>query len=114
MGKTDFKEIPITHSMFLILCALGEPNHGYAIMKQIDHMTRGEYPMGPATLYSTTKQLLKAQLIEEVASADPRRRTYAMTDTGRAVLRKEAMSYTRLGRIGLASLEGKESTHDEE
>ena len=77
----------LTPLMFQILVALSEgEHHGYAIMQQIDERTSGAFTIGAGTLYRAVKQLVDAELIEEVApepGAHRQRRTYRLTATGR-------------------------------
>ncbi|MEZ4552938.1 MAG: PadR family transcriptional regulator [Dehalococcoidia bacterium] len=75
---------------FQVLMTLSEgERHGYAIMREL---AVGGVRMGPGTLYGAVKRLIEQHWIEEVATgdSDPRRRTYRLTDSGRAVLRSEA------------------------
>lgn len=63
-----------------ILLALGQPRHGYAVMAFLEEQHSG-LQMGPATLYTTLKNLLKAGLIEELPEQGTRR-TYRRTPLG--------------------------------
>ncbi len=100
-------ELPLSPAMFYILLALPDgPKHGYAVMKEVEHMTDGAMVLGPGTLYGALKRLLKAQLIVETdkrpirALDDERRRYYALTAQGRRVLAGEV---DRLAKaVGLA------------
>lgn len=86
--------LPLTPAVFHILLALsaGE-RHGYGIMQEVDARTDGIVPMGPGTLYGSIKRMALAGLIEssgERQEGGERRRYYALTKLGRAVLRAEA------------------------
>jgi len=68
---------------FSILFALSlKPRHGYELMQQIEHDSKGIVKIGPGALYGTIKQLHDEGLIEEVPSAEDRRRYYRLTKKG--------------------------------
>lgn len=68
---------------FDIVVALGAgPAHGYEIMKRVDQLRGGKKDLGPAQLYTGLQKLLDLGLIEEIASDDPRRRVYELTQKG--------------------------------
>ena len=67
---------------FYILFALAEgEKHGYAIMKEVENVSGGQFTMGPGTLYTTIQRLLELGLIEETStsSSPERRRRSAVT-----------------------------------
>ncbi|MGD8329542.1 MAG: PadR family transcriptional regulator [Acidobacteriota bacterium] len=77
---------PLTPLMFQILVALsGGDQHGYAILQEIEERTGGAFRIGAGTLYRAIKQLVDADLIEEIAGDDghSQRRTYRITQQGR-------------------------------
>src|SRR5438477_8809916 len=86
--------LPLTPAMFHVLVALADgETHGYAIMKEVEHLTRGTVRLSTGTLYGIIKRLLNDGLIRErgrAAAADERRRTYELTAFGRDVARAEA------------------------
>lgn len=89
---------------FHILLALtGGERHGLGIADEIEAITEGAVQLGPATLYRSLKELAASGLVSEVTprepDADPRRRTYALTDAGRAALQADALRYERLSRL---------------
>jgi DNA-binding PadR family transcriptional regulator len=62
-------------------------------MQEVEAHTGGVIPMGPGTLYGSIKRMVASGLIEssgERQEEGERRRYYAMTPLGRAVLRAEA------------------------
>ena len=100
--------------MHILLALSGGDKHGYAIMKEVDALTRGSMTMGPGTLYGTVKRLLQAGLIEETEERpdpqfdDERRRYYRLTGFGARVLdleiaRMEQLANVARGRRTLAS-----------
>lgn len=83
--KTD----QLTDSMFYIMAALTKPRHGYAIMSLIEESTNGAITIGPASMYTIIKKLLKQEWIYLHDGSDARRKTYLLTDKGRAVLEED-------------------------
>ncbi|WP_150284301.1 PadR family transcriptional regulator [Rummeliibacillus sp. TYF-LIM-RU47] len=78
----------LTDSMFYIMAALAKPRHGYAIMSLIEERTFGAITIGPASMYTIIKKLLKEDWIYLYDGTNPRRKTYLLTQKGRDVLVK--------------------------
>lgn len=94
---------PLPAAALHILLALGtEERHGYAIMREVEHMTNGATRMGPGTLYTAIQKLLASGLIEESTERpdpildDERRRYYRVTAAGREVVRSESQRLAAL------------------
>lgn len=85
MKKTE----QLTDSMFYIMAALIKPRHGYAIMSLIEETTNGAITIGPASMYTIIKKLLKQEWIYLYDGSDSRRKTYLLTDKGRKVLEED-------------------------
>lgn len=83
---------PMTEAMYYILLALINPNHGYQLMTAVEQVSNGRVKMGPGTLYGVLTRLQKDNLIK-ILNDDGRRKTYAITEVGRASLKVE---YERL------------------
>ncbi|MBP3951764.1 PadR family transcriptional regulator [Bacillus suaedae] len=101
--KTDEQ---LTDSMFYIMAALTKPRHGYAIMALIEEKTKGAISIGPASMYTIIKKLLKQEWIYLYDGSVPRRKTYLLTEKGKEVL--EADVKLRKVMIELAELGLKE------
>lgn len=84
--------LPLTHRTFLILWALArEDLHGYALLGEVEELSRGRVTIMPASLYESVATLAERGLIEETEDeGDGRRRTYRLTDFGREVVLAEA------------------------
>ena len=99
--------LPLSPAMFHVLVALADGDtHGYAIMKEVEHLTSGAVRLSTGTLYGIIKRLLADGLIREIAGragrlrdkgaaasqaqGDERRRSYALTPFGKEVARAEA------------------------
>ncbi|MCL1950702.1 MAG: PadR family transcriptional regulator [Turicibacter sp.] len=95
----------LTDSFYYILIALLVPRHGYLIMKYIEELSGGDFVMGPATLYTIIKKLLKAELITPHSEVD-RKKIYLITDKGRELLVHEVKRREKMVRHGIEALEG--------
>ncbi|MEK5102738.1 PadR family transcriptional regulator [Cytobacillus sp. FSL W7-1323] len=82
-------EVQITDSMFYIMTALTRPRHGYAIMSLIEVTTQGRIAIGPASMYTIIKKLLKQEWIYLQDGSDSRRKVYELTKQGKVVLKDE-------------------------
>jgi DNA-binding PadR family transcriptional regulator len=84
-------------SDFHILLALaGGPLHGYRIMKQVECDTGGEVTLEIGSLYRLLARLVTEGLIDDIESADERRRYYRITAAGRRALKSEAARLANL------------------
>jgi DNA-binding PadR family transcriptional regulator len=93
----DEPGVPLTPAVFHILLVLADGEaHGYAVMQDVERMTRGQTRLGPGTLYRSIQRMLVDGLIEELPIAlhnepdDDRRRYYRLTPKGRATAKSEA------------------------
>jgi DNA-binding PadR family transcriptional regulator len=87
---------PLTPAVFHILLALADgEKHGYRIMQAVKVNSRGEFQIGPGTLYGTIKRMLADELITEAEVRpdpeldDQRRRYYQLTERGRSTLQAD-------------------------
>jgi len=83
---------PITEAMYYVLLALVKPGYGYRLMQAVSEVSDGRIQMGPGTLYGILSRMLKEELIA-LEEDDGRRKTYAITQSGKQVLIDE---YERL------------------
>lgn len=92
-SNPDRELLPLTPAVFYILFALAEgEKHGYAIMKEVDEISGGQFTMGPGTLYTTIQRLLELGLIQETSmssDSERRRRYYRLLGRGRQILEAE-------------------------
>ncbi|RFM19262.1 PadR family transcriptional regulator [Clostridium botulinum] len=79
----------LTDSAFYILSSVIEEKHGYLIMKDIEKFTNNEVTIGPASLYTTLKKLLAADLVTLNSDTDKNKKVYKITNKGREMLIKE-------------------------
>ena len=85
----------LNDSQYYILASLITPRHGYAVMKLLMNVDTQTIHIGPATLYTTLKQLVDAGLVARCAS-DTTNKIYVITAEGqerltREIARKQAM-----------------------
>ena len=85
--------LPLTPAVFYILFVLAEgEKHGYAIMKEVEKVSAGQFSMGPGTLYTTIQRLLELELIQETptsSDSERRRRFYRLSRRGGQTLEAE-------------------------
>ena len=74
--------LPLIPAVFNILLTLADSEkHGYGIMLEVEANTNGQVLMGPGTLYSSIKRMLKTDLIEESDErADPTNGLFTRAD----------------------------------
>ena len=90
MARKDSIDIgELTDSAFYILASVIEEKHGFLIMKTIEKLTDNKVIIGPASLYTTLKKLLAADLVELNADIAENKKVYKITDKGREMLIKE-------------------------
>ncbi|MDD3347161.1 PadR family transcriptional regulator [Oscillibacter sp.] len=90
----------LTESMFYVLVSLlGQERCGTEIVQDVDDTTAGRVRLGPGTLYTILAKFEEEGLARETA-VEGRKRTYAITDRGRALFRQE------LSRLKLCVADG--------
>jgi DNA-binding PadR family transcriptional regulator len=103
---------PLTEPVLLILLSLADsPRHGYALLKDIESLSRGRVRMGTGTLYGALRRLLEARWIERFAQEDTSRekQAYRLTSAGRAQLDCELDRMKQLTRAAAARLKTREA-----
>ena len=87
MSKEPLKVL--TESMFYVLLSLLRRERcGTEIVQFVDDITAGRVSLGPGTLYTILAKFVEEGLIRETA-VEGRKRTYAITERGRALFRQE-------------------------
>lgn len=82
----------LTEPMYYILLALTDECCGVDIMDKVSKISNGRVAVGPGTLYAMLARFTELGIIRQTAS-DGRRKSYIITETGKAELNKE---YQRL------------------
>lgn len=81
--------VMLTESMFYVLMAFQNGEMcGIDIADYIDQITEGRVKIGPATLYTILAKFEKEKYITET-NVEGRKRTYAITDRGKAAYQEE-------------------------
>jgi DNA-binding PadR family transcriptional regulator len=87
--------LPLTETTFYVLLSIAaEPRHGYAILKDVQSLSRGRLVLSTGTLYGALCRLLDQGLIQRVEEQDREetgrpRKLYSLSERGRAVLAAE-------------------------
>lgn len=100
------KNEQLTDTMFYIMAALTKPRHGYAIMNLIEETTNGAVTIGPASMYTIIKRLLKQEWIYLHEGADSRRKTYELTENGRKILEEDLKARKQMLELAENGLKG--------
>jgi len=87
--------VPMTETGFYILLCLQQEMHGYGIVQKVSEITGGEIVLSPGTMYGSLGKMEKDGLIRFVKEED-KRKTYIITELGRAVLELEIKRIRRL------------------
>jgi DNA-binding PadR family transcriptional regulator len=87
MVKDLTKYLPLSESTAYILLALVEPLHGYGVMQKVETISDGTVKLGPGTLYGAFSTLESEGLIIKVGEVE-RRKSYTLTERGKAVLKE--------------------------
>ena len=94
--------LPLREPTFFILLSIStEKKHGYAILQEVEALSKGKIRLSNGTLYGALTRLQDQGLIERVASDDAQtsgkpRKAYQITRTGLVVLHAEV---ARLGAL---------------
>jgi len=93
----------LTEGVYLILISLLAPRHGYAVMQNIEALTKGRVALGAGTLYGAINTLLeKGWICAAHHSAESRKKEYVISDMGKEVLQIEIRRLSELVKIGLS------------
>ena len=116
---TILENLPLTESTFFImLCLSPGPQHGYAIMKDVERLSDQRLKLSTGTLYGVLKRLLEKGWIERIEDmSDPEsaagysrpRKSYALTNLGKSVLEAEANRLNTLVQLAKLRTSGAQS-----
>jgi PadR family transcriptional regulator PadR len=103
------EHLPLTEaSLYILLSLASRSRHGYAIMKDVQSLSKGGMELSTGTLYGALKRMHGQGWITPVearesvrgeGSAGRERKAYALTQYGRRVLEAEICRINRLGEI---------------
>jgi DNA-binding PadR family transcriptional regulator len=103
---------PLSEPVLLVLLSLAEQaRHGYAILKDVEHMSGGRVRLSTGTLYGALRRLLEEDWIErvEVEKTARDRRAYRLTLRGRRNLQLEIERMRHLTKLATARTARKEA-----
>ncbi len=92
---------PLSEPVLLILTSLADqPRHGYALLKDIEAISKGRVRLSTGTLYGALRRLLDDGWIERFEGKDTARdkQAYKLTPSGHAQLRLELDRMRQLTR----------------
>jgi DNA-binding PadR family transcriptional regulator len=110
--KAIIESLPLTEPVLLILLSLaGQPQHGYAILKDVERMSSGRVLLSTGTLYGALRRLLDDDWIERFEEEEtPRgRQAYRLTSHGRRNLQLEIDRMKHITRLATLRVATKES-----
>ncbi|MEV4202039.1 PadR family transcriptional regulator [Micromonospora globbae] len=94
---------PMREPTYFILAALqDEPLHGYAIVKRAQELSGGRVRLTTGTLYAALDRLTGEEMVQVAGESvinGRHRRTYELTDRGRAALHAEAERMAAAARV---------------
>jgi DNA-binding PadR family transcriptional regulator len=108
----DIQSKPLTEPVLLILMSLADKTqHGYALMKDIEHLSAGRVRLSTGTLYGALGRLLEDAWIERFQQEDTSRekQAYRLTLKGRKQLQLELDRMKQLTRAASARLRTREA-----
>jgi len=89
----------LTEPMYFVLLAIAQQAaHGYEIMRVVEEISAKRVKVGAGTMYALLTRFENEGIVRCIGSSG-RRRTYALTDKGRGILRQE---YLRLAECAKA------------
>lgn len=93
MAREQFQTL--TEPMYYILLALLQECCGVDIMDKVKELSKGRVTVGPGTLYAMLSKFEENGIIRRTAE-EGRRKSYIITEAGKAMLQKE---YDRLNTM---------------
>jgi DNA-binding PadR family transcriptional regulator len=103
---------PLTEPVLLILMSLADqPRHGYALLRDIEGLSKGRVRLSTGTLYGAIRRLLDDRWIERFDQPDTSRdkQAYRLTPAGRRQLQAELNRMKDLTRAGMVRLRWSEN-----
>jgi len=112
---TDIRsELPLTETIFFVLLSLAPaPQHGYAIMKDVEMLSGGRVIFSTGTLNGALKRLLEQGWIErfdnpDAVESERPRKEYRLTELGHRILLAETARFEALAWASRLRLRGNE------
>lgn len=100
----------LTESTYYILLALVRPQHGYAIMQEVESLSCGRVRLAPGTLYGALTSMTERGWIALLPIEEgSRKKEYRITDKGLGILVAEVERLRELVNNGDRILGGKDN-----
>jgi DNA-binding PadR family transcriptional regulator len=102
----------VSEQVMLILASLAAgPRHGYAMLKDVEALSRGRVRLSTGTLYGALRRLLEEGWIERYDQDDTSRdkQAYRLTSAGRRQLEEELDRMRDLARAASSRLRAGEA-----
>lgn len=97
----------LTEAVYYILLSLFSPLHGYGIMQFVREISKERVNLGPGTLYGALNTLLDKGWIKALStSPDSRKKEYAITESGKEIVKDELVRLQELIEHGKTILGG--------
>ena len=99
---------PPSEAVFFILVSLAEePKHGYAILQNVEQISKGRVRLSTGTLYGAIRRLLDSRMIARVSELKPSRdrQVYRLMPLGHAALVAEVGRMKELTRAAARLVE---------
>ena len=106
------KSKPLTEPVLLILLSLADkPRHGYALIKDIETLSKGRVRLSTGTLFGALRRLLADGWITRFEQEDTTRdkQAYQLTEAGRQQLQQEVERMKQLARAANIRLKASEA-----
>src|SRR5262245_9660574 len=106
------KRKPLTEPVLLILLSLADkPRHGYALIKDIETLSKGRVRLSTGTLFGALRRLLADGWIERFEQEDTARdkQAYRLAEAGRQQLQQEVERMKELARAANIRLKASEA-----
>ena len=87
--------LPLTETTFYLLLSIASgPRHGYAILKDVQHLSSGRITLSTGTLYGAIKRLVEQGWIERFENSEKEengrpRKEYRLTNLGQQIFKAE-------------------------
>lgn len=109
-----YRQSPLTEATYYILLSLGEPLHGYGIIKKVEKMSNGRIRLAAGTLYGAINALLSNKLIKPMGEVGEgkKRKLYMRTGYGSELLEFEIGRLEEMAVNGRMELEGNWNAED--
>lgn len=103
----------IDFTLLILISLAGSPKHGYAIMRDVNELTRNNPKLVPGSLYLKLAKLTESELIKVsgkgAGQTGNETTEYALTERGRELLRQNLLRLMSLAQTGQIRLENSQS-----